>query len=180
MNKEEIEELFRFLKANYPTYEFTTDMINYWANELSQYSFEDVKFSLKYLMGNEKYTNRPPQLQVIISKLPKIREKINYNKIIYYCKNCRQAFNNIDNYHNHEERCSAIKYIERKSKLYHWEFNSQIKAQLYKYSEGDFNNFYNNFLKSVSNITNNLWEKELINNIFNPPGKKEALSFLNK
>ena len=178
MTKEEIEELFRFLKASYPSYEFNSDMISYWANELSQYSFEDIKAKLKYLMANDKYANRPPQLEVILSRLPKIKQKIDFTKITYFCKICRRPFNSIDECHSHEDRCSAIRYIESKSKKYNWDFNNQIKAELYQYSEENFENFYNNFLQSVYKKTNNEWERNLIKNIFNPPNKEEALKFL--
>ncbi len=178
MTKEEIEELFRFLKASYPTYDFNADMISYWANELSQYSFEDVKLSLKHCLANDKYTNRPPQLEVIIFKLPKIKQKIDFTKITYFCRNCRKPFNNLDDCHKHEDRCSSILYIERKSKKYNWDFNDQIKEELYQYSEENFENFYSNFLKTVKKATSLEWERKLINNIFNPPEKEEALKFL--
>ncbi len=178
MNKTDIDLLFKFLEASYPKHEFKEDFYDYWSLELTQYSCEDVKAKLRLLMEDEKYYNRPPQLEVILKGLPKIREKIDYKKVKTYCKFCRKPLIDIEEAHEHEDRCRSINYIESKYKEYGWNFDKSTKAKMYKMSDEEFDEKYNSFLKKIESLTTNEYEKKLINFIFNPPGLEEAKKFL--
>lgn len=170
--------LFEKLTLNYPKENFSESLIKEWSSVLSEYDYEDVDKNLDTLLSDKTFLYVPPKLMTIVSGLIKKHKKVDFTKMTYYCKFCKRAFNNLDECHDHEDRCSAIDYIESKSKKYNWDFTKQKKAMLYQMTDNDFDNFYNNFLRSVQKITMSDIEKRMIENIFNPPKIREAKEFL--
>ena len=178
MNKQEIDMLFQKLSWNYPKENFSEKLIKEWSSVLSEYDYADVNENLDILLADKVFLYVPPKLMTLVSGLTKKYKKVDFNKIVYFCQFCRRPFNAIEDLHNHEDRCRAIRYIESKSNKYNWDFNIQRKAQLYQMTDSDFKNFYDSFLKSVQKVTNSEFEKQMIENIFNPPREREAKEFL--
>ena len=170
--------LFEKLALNYPKENFSEDLIKEWSSVLSEYDYDDVNRNLDNLLSDKVFLYVPPKLMTMVSGLTKKYKKVDFNKLIHFCKFCKRPFNNINECHSHEDRCSAINYIESKSKKYNWDFTSQKKAMLYQMTDSDFDKFYNTFLKSVQTITISDTEKKMIENIFNPPKIREAKEFL--
>lgn len=180
MNKQEIDMFFQKLALNYPKETFSDDLVKEWSSVLSEYDYADVNENLDILLADKVFLYVPPKLMTIVSGLIKKFNKVDFNKIVYFCQFCKRPFNSIEEMHVHEDRCSAIRYIEKKSKKYNWDFNNQRKAQLYKMTDSEFDKFYNNFLKTIQKTSDSKFEKAMIENILNPPRIRESKKFLNK
>lgn len=179
MNREETRTLLNFLEMSYSGFSVTKEKLDFWHEELQQYDLDDVKRRLNELMSNERYAFVPPLLDIIKSGLTKKKDKVDFSQQIYSCKHCRKMFNDLDETHLHEDRCSAIKYIERQYKRFNLgAIDNSRKYELYNMSEKEFDEKYKKILKYVQEHTNQEYEKALIENIFNPPSMEAAKNFL--
>lgn len=181
MSKEQIKEIIKYLKNSYPNYEFKPEMIEYWKQELNQYDYEDINNRLKELMSEERYAYQPPLLEALTKGIIKKHNKVDFNELVYYCQFCRRPFNDKQELDPHEDRCSAIRYIQRQYKRFMWPklTGTQIK-EMYNMSEEEFDEKYKIILRKVQNLTTDEMEKTRIEFIFNPPSQEKAKEFLNK
>lgn len=176
MTETEVKNLLRFLAMEYSSFNVIDDKVKYWYNELQQYDTRDVKSRLKELMANEKYALVPPVLEVIISGLTKKQNKVNFKKMVYFCKFCNRAFNVRYELDKHEDRCRSIKYILRQYENYN--LGEIDKKTLYNMTDEEFDERYNKLLQVIKNKTTDEGEKRLIEFIFNPPSWEKAKQFL--
>ena len=177
MVKQEIDNVFDYLINSYgKTFEINDSIYEYWSKELSQYEYLDIMERLKTLMGEERYSAKPPLLQAIIRGITKTSDKINFNELVYYCQFCHRPYNNYEQMVEHEDRCRSIRYIERQYKRFN--FGTVDKKELYNLSQEEFDERYKKLLKIVLEKSTNENEKQIIRNIFNPPNEQQARIFL--
>lgn len=180
MELAEIKKILRHIEDSYVDFTFTKDMYEYWNKELQYYDYSDIFTRLKELMGEDRYHYKPPFLEAITRGISKAKDKVDFTKQVYYCKHCGKAFNDLSQTHNHEDRCSAIKYIERQYIRFNLgDIDNQKKYELYNMSESEFDEKYKIILKYVQQHTTNDVEKLLIENVFNPPNIEKAKNMIN-
>ena len=181
MNKSQALEILNYLDDNYKDFELTEEKINYWCEQLSQYDYEDISNRLKELMSEERYSYQPPFLEAITRGITKKYNKVDFSKLVYFCRICKKAFNDKEELDIHEDRCSSIKYIKNQYKRFHWPSltGTQIR-DMYNMSEEEFDEKYKIILKKVQSLTTDEMEKTRIEFIFNPPSQEKAKEFLNK
>ncbi|MBQ7030798.1 MAG: hypothetical protein IJN13_00305 [Bacilli bacterium] len=179
MTKKEVDEFFKHLNGRYPKFEFKPEIIEFWGNKLLLYDSYDVQKNLESLMYDERYQNSPPQLEIILKNLPKALEKTNFASLKFSCKHCKRSFLTIEDVHEHEDRCNAIRYIARQYKrLNLGEFDNSKKRELYNMQEEAFDQKYKKLLRRVQEFTNDELEKIRIEFIFNVPTANTARKFV--
>lgn len=178
MTQIELDEFFRKVSIGYPKYDISSAS-ELWSNVLSQYDAKEVNEMFEFYASKESYKDTVPQVYTIVKNLTKISDKVDFSKQTYFCKHCRKAFNDINQTHEHEDRCSAIKYIERQYKRFNLgNIDNKKKAELYNMPESEFDESYKKILKYVQQNTIQEYEKQLIENIFKPPNMEMAINFL--
>lgn len=176
MTEDEVKELLRHLALSYSSFTIVEEKVITWHEELSLYDAKDVWNRLKKLMTYREYSLSAPTLETLIAGLTKKSLKVDFNRITYFCKRCRRAFNDRNKLLEHEERCNSINYIERQYKRFN--LGTIDKKELYNLPFDEFNFKYEKLLKKVQEISDREDEKRLIDYIFSPPSEKEAKDFL--
>lgn len=175
MEKSETKNLLKHIENSYSGFKVSKEMFEYWVQELQDYDFEDINTRLKQLMGEEKYSHIPPLLEALTKGLTRKSNKVDFSKQVIGCKHCRRLFNDLEETHIHEDRCSAIKYIERQYKRFNLGvIDNSKKYELYNMSEEEFDKKYKTILKFIQQQTTNDFEKQLIQNIFVTPSAEQA------
>lgn len=166
MSESETKELLNFFNAYYPNFKSNSEMIKIWATELSQYDFDDVKGKVNELLELNDFIYTSPPLKIITRDLQKVKDKIDFKKMILYCKICNKEFNNYDKLILHEDRCRSIKYIKKQ----YLKLANKIvdEKKLYEMSNKEFDKNYNNFLKTVLKTSTDEKEKIIITKILCP------------
>ncbi len=166
MSESETKELLNFFNAYYPNFKSNQEMIEIWATELSQYDYVDVKKKVNELLELNDFIHTFPPLKIITRDLQKVKDKIDFKKMIFYCKRCNKEFNSYDKLISHEKRCRSINYIK---KQYLKLANKEVDVKkLYDMSDKEFNQKYNEFLNLILNKTTDETEKNIITKILNP------------
>ena len=178
MNKVEINKLFEIISIEYGNFNVDADKYKYWADFLEPYSFEDVKTRFYELRSQREYTIMPPSASVITRGLTKVNNKIKFDEITFTCQFCHRFFNTYDDMVEHEERCRSVRYIERQYKRFNLNNGNVDKASLYNMPQDEFDSKYRLLLKKVQELTNDAREKQIIENIFNPPKMSDARKML--
>lgn len=175
MNKNEIKEIFKYLKVAYTNYEFKKEFFDYWEKELINYDFNDIMNRLKELMSDERYSYQPPLLDNVIKGLTRKNEKVIVEEKTMLCPRCNKPLS-ADEYEEHFDRCSSIDYVIRESKK--WFRKELTRKFLWQMSKEEFDERYYKLLKYIMEHTNDENERKRISYIFNPPSQEEAQEFL--
>lgn len=179
----EIKEFLKKLQTLYPKFSLDNGTAELWSGVLSQYDAREVNEMFEFYASKEQYREVVPQVYLIVKSLTKISDKVDFTQKLTYCKFCKKAINilskDLANVHEHEDRCSAIRHIERQYKRFNLGvIDKAIKYELYNMPENEFDEKYKKILKYVQEHTNQEYEKQLIENIFNPPSMEAAKNFL--
>lgn len=177
MNAEEIRKVFDILTYNVKGFSYDKGTFMAWAEELSQYDADDVFSKLKELLAERIFQTTTPTVYYLIKGLRKTKDKIDYTQTVFYCRLCGRPFNSIEAHHEHEDRCSSVKYILKQ--YLRFGLNPiPNKRDLFEMSEDEFDKKYKELLKIVYNKTTDKLEKIRIEFIFNPPKKEVAKDFI--
>lgn len=155
MNKEDVKELFKRIKALYPTFSANQYALDEWFNILKDYSKYGVNDNLtKY------YKEKPdilPSCVSLINEFIKIEQKKRYVS----CKFCRKGFKETDleDLKKHEGRHLSVRYIKRKEHLVGKVFD---ESKLMNADAEIFDKMYDKFLELIYEKESNPTEKELI------------------
>lgn len=180
MSQVELDEFFQKLAICYPKFD-VANAIDMWSEVLCQYSAAEVNEMFEFYASRESYKDIVPQVYTIVKNLTRISDKVDFKKQIIPCKYCRKYFNDIEKLHTHEDRCSAIAYLERQyKKLNLGIIDNAKKAELYNMQENEFNEKYKKTLRYIQQLITSEYEKQLIENVFEPPNVVEAKAFLNR
>lgn len=176
IKKEEVKEIFKIIKFNYPNFEIKEGMASMWAEVMSEYSYEDVKKKLEEHLAEDRFQKQPPTAYLLVKGLPKIRDRVDFTKDTIFCRFCNKAFNSEEEHDKHYDRCSSIHYLIRENKKW---FNRVIdKKFLWQLSDEEFEERYNKMLKFIMEHTTDERERTRISYIFNPPNEEQAKEFL--
>lgn len=180
MKLKDTHEIMDYIKNNYKE-PFSQEAANMWTKELLKYDKDDVINSLKRIMADEYYQKNLPTLVYILKGLPKVQELDEYSKWKINCDLCGRWFNSREELDKHFERCSSVNYIITQSKKWNnKEFNSYERKMLYDMPENEFQIKYMQLLHYIYEHTDNEFEKQCIDNVFNPPKREQAQEFLSK
>ncbi len=171
-------DFFNYINSCYPDFDTKDeDKLNAWADVLQQYEKDDVRKAFDLALSEERYQFKPPQVQYIVRNLIAKYDRVDFSKLVVYCKICGRMLNQSD-YDKHFDRCSSVEYIIREYKK--WYGKELDKKELYEMSDDDFKIRYLKLLNFIKNNTTNLDEKERISNIFNPPNEEKAKKYFKK
>lgn len=162
MIRNEVTELMKRVKSNYPSFIIDDFKINEWLDELKDYDNEDVHKKLEEHMRNEEYNAGPPKVYFLTRYLIKIKDKKTLDDYKVVCPFCRERIS-YNNNGEHIDRCRSIDYIDTQCKKYH---NKRIDKEAFKrMTQDQFDIKYNRVLKDVYDNTTNETEKKVISKI---------------
>ena len=184
MSEEQVIELLEYIDISYPYFlrnDKIDETVKTWLEILHQYDYQEIKQNLEIYMKREENQKRPPTAYGLTNGLVKIKEKVNWDKMVYFCDNCHRPFNDYNKMMEHRARENSIEYIINQSvKWFNRTLSMQEIKSLWDMDQDKFNSNYQKLLQHIYRNTKNEDEKRIIGYIFNPPNIKDAMNFLNK
>ena len=177
MEKKKVIDVLDYLGMNYSTFGDTKSKFEMWNKILKDYSYDEVMDRINELMARKEFLTVCPTLTVIVSPLTKIKDKQTFEGALFMCQFCGRAFESKEEMEIHEDRCRSIRYIEKQYKRF--KLGVIDKKILFDMQEDEFQERYKKLLKFVYEHTGNDYEKQIIENIFNPPTPEKAKEVLN-
>lgn len=178
MEKKKVLDILEFLSVNYTTFGDPNTKYETWNSVLKDYVYDEVIDRINELMTRKEFLTTCPTITAIVSPLTKIKDKVSFEGAMFSCQFCGRIFDTKEEMETHEDRCRSIRYIEKQYKRFG---KGPIdKRILFDMQEDEFQEKYKILLKFVYEHTNNDFEKQIIENIFNPPTPEKAREVLNK
>lgn len=176
MNKIQVNEILEYLSMSYPSFGDVQSKFKFWNETLQFYGYNDVKARIEELMQSREFSQFSPTLSRIVASLTKTNEKIENSDIVYFCQFCGRSFAKPIELSQHEDRCRSVKYIVKQYARYG--LGTVDKRLLYQLPNEEFDKRYLKLLKIIYDKTNDSHEKRVIECIFNPPNRDEAMKVL--
>ena len=159
MNKAEVRNLLKKIQSNYPSFLVSEDKLEEWHKELKDYDCEDVLNKVDEHLRSEKYGRQEPRVYLLTKGLVKTKNKAKRKGIKIRCNICGEVVL-LNEFDNHFDRCSSVKYLNDQNLKY---FGKEIDKEKYmNMNDKEFDYKYDKFCEYVLTNSNN---DEEINNL---------------
>lgn len=163
MNKAEVRNLLKKIQSNYPSFLMSEDKLEEWHKELKDYDCEDVLNRVDEHFRSEKYGRQEPRVYLLTKGLVKTKNKAKRKGIKIRCNICCEVVL-LNEFDNHFDRCSSVKYLNDQNKKY---FDKEIDKEKYmNMSDKEFNYKYDKFCEYILENTKSPKEREALENYF--------------
>lgn len=169
MKIEDINDFMNRIKNYYQEFSIDESKITEWYEQLKIYDIEDLNAKLNNHIRGE-YGDRVPTMNYLLKGLIPSKDKGQVKMYIIECPLCHKEIQ-LEKFNTHYNRCSAVNYINIKSKKI---FNAKInEEQLYKLNQKEFDKIYDRLINKIIDKVSPIEAKCLVKLIY--PNQSEEV-----
>ena len=145
----ETSNLLNKVQAYRQSFLITKFVLEEWNRILEPYDYDDVNKKLDEFFKDGNNYGKYPEAYQLVKGLIKTEDKGKKTDYIVYCPYCSRALT-MSKFTEHTRRCSSVRYLYDKSKMYLGK--TLDKAKLYNMAEDEFDKTYNAICKRMLDV----------------------------